>query len=434
MNSPETADAADKRPTGSAATTTQTAGRSKPRLRALLTSFAFANLADGFTLVTLPLLAAETSRSALAVGTVAACRMVPWALLAPALGVFADRSALRAVLQGANLLRASSLVLVAVAVAGGWLNIPILAAGALLVGIGEVLYDVSAQTALPAIVSADELESANSKQTVLGELLNGMIGPALGGMIMAVSASWSLLSSAALYAMAILAAMRLPRLAAERSESVAGYLPSMLEGFRAIWRNPLLRVFMLMTAFGALTFAGWQPLFALFATDKDLVGLDSFHFGLVYSIGSLGGIALSVAAPRLIRWIPRVHMLTASQLLGGVFLALPVFVPTFLMASIALAGYSACVIMWNVITVSYRQRSVPRSILGRVNASYRALAWGLMPLGPLLGGAASSATDSVGNGLLALVVLSVSGALFLPAIYRHRHALASQIEVDHARD
>jgi MFS family permease len=41
---------------------------------------------------------------------------------------------------------------------------------------------------------------------------------------------------------------------------------------------------------------------------------------------------------------------------------------------------------WNVVTVSLRQRIVPERLLGRLNASYRLVAWGTMPLGAALGG------------------------------------------------
>jgi len=43
-------------------------------------------------------------------------------------------------------------------------------------------------------------------------------------------------------------------------------------------------------------------------------------------------------------------------------------------------------VIWNVVTVSLRQRIVPDRLLGRVNASYRLLAWGSQPIGALLGG------------------------------------------------
>jgi MFS family permease len=41
---------------------------------------------------------------------------------------------------------------------------------------------------------------------------------------------------------------------------------------------------------------------------------------------------------------------------------------------------------WNIVTVSLRQRIVPDRLLGRVNAGYRLLAWGTMPVGAGIGG------------------------------------------------
>ena len=72
---------------------------------------------------------------------------------------------------------------------------------------------------------------------------------------------------------------------------------------------------------------------------------------------------------------------------------------------------------WNVITVSLRQRIVPDHLLGRVNAGYRLLAWGTMPLGAALGGL-------VGDrwGLTAVFWTSaVLSALCLPIDLHHRH-------------
>jgi hypothetical protein len=44
------------------------------------------------------------------------------------------------------------------------------------------------------------------------------------------------------------------------------------------------------------------------------------------------------------------------------------------------------IVIWNVITVSLRQRISPDRLLGRVNSGYRLVAWGTMPLGAGVGG------------------------------------------------
>src|SRR5699024_5222304 len=45
------------------------------------------------------------------------------------------------------------------------------------------------------------------------------------------------------------------------------------------------------------------------------------------------------------------------------------------------------IVLWNVITVSLRQRIIPDHLLGRVNSVYRFFGWGTMSIGTLLGGA-----------------------------------------------
>ena len=42
--------------------------------------------------------------------------------------------------------------------------------------------------------------------------------------------------------------------------------------------------------------------------------------------------------------------------------------------------------VWNVVSVSTRQRLIPDALRGRVNSLYRLLAWGMMPVGLVLSG------------------------------------------------
>jgi hypothetical protein len=54
--------------------------------------------------------------------------------------------------------------------------------------------------------------------------------------------------------------------------------------------------------------------------------------------------------------------------------------------AIALFFVMAAAMLWNVITVSWRQRRIPPALLGRVNSIYRFFRWGSMPLGAMTGG------------------------------------------------
>jgi MFS family permease len=73
--------------------------------------------------------------------------------------------------------------------------------------------------------------------------------------------------------------------------------------------------------------------------------------------------------------------------------------------------------LWNVVTVSLRQRVIPGELLGRVNSVYRMLGWGTIPLGGLAGGFIASFA-----GLRAPYVISgiLRGAVLfalLPALF-----------------
>ena len=76
-------------------------------------------------------------------------------------------------------------------------------------------------------------------------------------------------------------------------------------------------------------------------------------------------------------------------------LALAVFPVPFLLiglvssvAVVALALFveTLAALLWNLVTVSDRQRLIPDALLGRVDSLYRFFGWGMMPLGALMGG------------------------------------------------
>ena len=56
---------------------------------------------------------------------------------------------------------------------------------ALLLGLAETLFDTSAQSLLPAIVSRDDLTVANSRLFAVELVANTFVGPPLGGLLAA---------------------------------------------------------------------------------------------------------------------------------------------------------------------------------------------------------------------------------------------------------
>jgi hypothetical protein len=93
-----------------------------------------------------------------------------------------------------------------------------------------------------------------------------------------------------------------------------------------------------------------------------------------------------VLSPPLTRWLGMLpSLLVGGAIDAAVFIGVGL-APDAIVAAVMLAGQGFGVAMWNVVTVSLRQRIVPSRLLGRVNSVYRMLGWGLMPLGALAGG------------------------------------------------
>ena len=73
-----------------------------------------------------------------------------------------------------------------------------------------------------------------------------------------------------------------------------------------------------------------------------------------------------------------------------------------------------CSGVWNVITVSLRQRVTPDRLLGRLNSGYRLVAWGSRPFGALAGGVLAQAF-----GLRAVfAVMTVLTLSLVPVVLR----------------
>jgi predicted MFS family arabinose efflux permease len=116
------------------------------------------------------------------------------------------------------------------------------------------------------------------------------------------------------------------------------------------------------------------------------MGLSEAGFGVVLTalgVGSLVGTWLAVPAERR---LGRVRTLVISVVLTGASLAVPAVTasPVLVAASLVVGGVA--MVLWNVVTVSLRQRITPDRLLGRMNASYRLVGWGTMPIGAVLGG------------------------------------------------
>jgi predicted MFS family arabinose efflux permease len=300
-------------------------------------------------------------------------------------------------------------------------DIEVLAVGGLLLGSAEVIFSNSAQSILPALVPSDLLPKANGNQQVSLTVGESFLGPPVGSLLFAAAAALPFALDAGSFAGSAALLATLPK--TRRAPGTANrqkIRAQIAEGLRWLAGHRLLRVVAVLL--GIYNFANQmgQAILVLLATQT--LHVSTRGYGLLLAASAVGSVVGGLVNPVLTRWLG----LLPSLVLPAVFDA-AAFVgiglapgPAVVAALLAVQGFSAT--MWNVVTVSLRQRIVPAHLLGRVNSVYRMLGWGLMPFGALAGGfvahAAGLRAPYIVAGLLCLLSVLAALPLLLVAVPR----------------
>ncbi|WP_306369304.1 MFS transporter [Nocardiopsis sp. CC223A] len=353
----------------------------------LWTSSSLSNLADGVLKIALPLAALRFTDSPLLIAGVSLALSLPWLLFSLPAGALADRLDRRRIMLAANTGRALLAALLALSVATGTGGIWVLYAVALGVGVTETLYDTSAQSILPQLVPRDRLDRANGRLHATEMAMNQFVGPPLGGLLVATGLALSLAAPAALWLVAIGALLLVRgrfRVERERSTTMGS---DIAEGLRYLWRHRMLRAFAAMVGISNFASNAAFAVFVLYAVGPDSpMGLTEPAYGVLLTASALGVILGSLSASRVVGLLGRSLSMRVCAVTFVVLVGVPALTanPYLVGAGFFVGGLGIAV--WNVTTVSLRQRITPDRLLGRLNSGYRLLAWGTMPLGAAAGG------------------------------------------------
>ena len=385
----------------------------------LWSSSVVSNLGDGVAMIAYPWLASGITRSPILIAMIAVAQRLPWLLFTLPAGVITDRVDRRKLMLSMNVFRTLVTVIVAAVVfsqsstlpapneiVGGidvttnWLVYTTLLVAALLFGMAEVLYDNAAQTILPAIVEPEGLERANGNLWGAEMVMNSFIGPPLGSVLIGVAFALPFFFDAGSFAVSaallllVAGSFGVDRSAAD-PEAARDWWAEIKEGVAWLWHHPLLRpmaiILGLLNAFNALVFAT----FVLFA--QEVLGVSAFVFAIIGAAGAVGGVLGSVLAPRVSKRLgsgPSLY--TTFVAMAGTSLVIGL-TTNWILAFVMFAVSAFFGVLWNVITVSLRQTIIPDHLLGRVNSVYRFFAWGMMPVGIILGGLLVSGVEAAGG-------------------------------------
>lgn len=375
----------------------------------LWVSSAAANLADGIFWIAFPLLAVQLTTSPMLIAGVTVVGRLPWLLFVLVAGALADRLDRRRTMFSVALMRTVIATLLAVGIAAGVVGLPVLYVTVFILGVGETLFDTAAQSIMPSVVERDDLGKANGRLYAAELTMNQFVGPPLGGALAGIAIALAFVGSALAFAVGTFGLFLLVGSFRPAASPVkTSIVEDIREGLGYLRHHVVLRTMAIMV--GAMNFAS-SAMFAimvLFVVSPGPMGLDGVGFGLLMTSMAVGSVAGSLFTDRVARRIGRAPLLVICVVASAATMAVPGLTANPIAVGVAFAIWSVLVMMWNIVTVTLRQRIVPDRLLGRINASYRLLAWGTQPLGALVGGIVAELLS-----LQAVFILAALGTVLL---------------------
>jgi MFS family permease len=388
------------------------------------------NLADGVATVAWAWLASLLTRDPILIATVPIALRLPWFLFAIPAGIITDRTDRRMLILRMDALRAVAFLLAGLAI---WQALPLASApqsgisdgglfavlifAAMVVGIAEVFRDNAAQTILPSIVPHEQLEKANGRMWSVELVGNALLGPALGAFLIAYALPLPMFVNAAAYLLAVVLVFSIAgrfETKAKSSPQTRNWRREVKEGIAFLRNTRLLKSLAWITGFWNLLFN--MVLIALLLHVQENLQAGPTTYGLILASGAVGGILGGWFGERVVARLGPCRT-AQTMLLASIpaFFAMA-FAPNAISLCIVFAVFEFTGLVWNTVSVSYRQRRIPDELLGRVNSVYRLLAWGMMPVGLALSGIIVRVVEEFASrpiGLISPFLAATLGAIAL---------------------
>lgn len=349
---------------------------------------------------------------ALDIGLVGLVLFVPQVVLAIPAGMLADRFDRRIVCVICAIGEAAAELGFVALVVTGSRSLALNLGAVALIGIAHSLGTPAERALLSGIVRSERFVRAQAITTTVLEVVT-IVGPALGGILIAVGPPFAFLAAAAGYA---LAAVAFSMLAPHAVEDRVAELGAAIDGILFVFKHPIILGAISLDLFAVL-FGGATALLPIYATQILHVG--PIGFGLLTSAPAVGAALVAAYSARhpierhagpLLLWC--VAGFGASTIVFGLS-------HNVVLSTIALAATGGFDIVSVVIRAALVQLGTPYELRGRVSAIENIFIGASNQLGAFESGALASWVGAVASvtigGIATLVVIALWAFLF-PAL------------------
>jgi predicted outer membrane lipoprotein len=377
-------------------------------------------LGDGFFFVALAWQVYEISNVPTALSLVGLAWTLPLVLFVLLGGVFSDRYDRRWLMVGADTVRTAAIGLLGLLSVSGALELWHVVALIAFVGLGDAFFNPASTAIVPDLLPDEQLPQANALQGLLRPLAVRLIGPALGGLVVAgVGSGTAFLIDAASFlasAAAVLAISTRP------SHDVAGHgvrqtLREVREGLAYVRATPWIWATLVSAMLSLLVWIGPQEVLLPFLV-KNRLALGPDALGGIFAAGGVGAMVMAITIGQLGQPRRRVTAMFASWSIGVLLIA-GYGLMTALWQALVLSAIGAALFeLGQMIWTTLLQQLVPRELLGRVSSLDWLVSVGLVPISFALTGPVAGAIGAewtmVAAGTLGAVLMSA--LLFAPGV------------------
>jgi hypothetical protein len=288
-------------------------------------------------------------------------------------------------------------------------------------------FSLAQSTALPSLVSRDDLTAANGQvQASLAAVR--VLGPLIAGILTAISPLTTLLLVDALSFLLSAGSLLLIKASfnavAERKSSRLH--TDLVEGLDYVFHHPILRAIAVIAALFNLVGITLGAQLVVFA--KQHLQASDTQVGLLFSAGSIGVIVCSLLAGTVRKRWPFGMVALGTTSINGILILTLAIIPWYWVALPLWALSSGMMILFNITVVSLRQAIVPNHLLGRVASVINVIGQAISPLGTLLGGWLIVFTQRVAliYGIIGVIICGIALAFSFTALAHAERYLPSE--------
>lgn len=318
-------------------------------------------------------------------GLAGALGALPYLLFSLPVGALIDRWNRKRVMIICDSFRALNMASIPLALTLNILTPWQILANAFIEGTFFVFFNIAEVAALSRVVEKRQLPQA-SAQNEAGFISANLTGPPLGAVLYEqVSRAFPFILDSISYAVSVVSLFFIKtEFQGDRSKVEQRHLiVEIREGLSWLWSQPLIRFMAFLT--GGLNFVGAATFLILIIKAKEL-GATETEIGFLVSIGAVGGILGAVLGGQIQKRFTFGQVIITVGWLGAVLYFFYLFAPNFIVLGVIMALSWMIGPIYNVVQFSYRLALIPERLQGRVNSTFRLLAYGLQPIGAALSG------------------------------------------------